>query len=192
MATVARNVRALFKFHPIVLRRSICRFSAVSFVHNRHQTNEICCLNSHKLLSKISPTILTAGVRFYGKAKSLQPEEITERVMKVLKAYDKITADKTPNLNLTRSYGAAVPMTFDAITQRVMLVLRLYDKINPEKLTEDSHFMNDMGLDSLDQVEIIMAMEDEFSFEIPDSDADRLMRPRDIVQYICDKEDVIE
>ncbi|XP_052071695.1 acyl carrier protein, mitochondrial-like isoform X2 [Mytilus californianus] len=150
MATVARNVRALFKFHPTVLRRSICRFSAVSYVHNRHQTNEICCLNSHKLLSK------------------------------------------TPILNLTRSYGAAVPMTFDAITQRVMLVLRLYDKINPEKLTEDSHFMNDMGLDSLDQVEIIMAMEDEFSFEIPDSDADRLMRPRDIVQYICDKEDVIE
>ncbi|CAG2205812.1 NDUFAB1 [Mytilus edulis] len=180
MATVVRNVRALFKFHPTVLRRSICRFSAVSYVHNRHQTNELCCLNSHKLLSKISPSILNSGVRFYGKAKSLQPEEITERVM------------KTPNLNLTRSYGAAVPMTFDAITQRVMLVLRLYDKINPEKLTEESHFMNDMGLDSLDQVEIIMAIEDEFSFEIPDSDADRLMKPRDIVQYICDKEDVIE
>ncbi|XP_063443735.1 acyl carrier protein, mitochondrial-like isoform X2 [Mytilus trossulus] len=150
MATVVRNVRALFKFHPTVLRRSLCRFSAVSYVHNRHQTNELCCLNSHKLLSK------------------------------------------TPNLNLTRAYGAAVPMTFDAITQRVMLVLRLYDKINPEKLTEESHFMNDMGLDSLDQVEIIMAIEDEFSFEIPDSDADRLMKPRDIVQYICDKEDVIE
>ncbi|VDI04959.1 NADH dehydrogenase (ubiquinone) 1 alpha/beta subcomplex 1 [Mytilus galloprovincialis] len=153
MATVVRNVRALFKFHPTVLRRSICRFSAVSYVHNRHQTNELCCLNSHKLLSKISPSNLNSGVRFYGKAKSLQPEEITERVMKVLKAYDKITA---------------------------------------EKLTEDSHFMNDMGLDSLDQVEIIMAIEDEFSFEIPDSDADRLMKPRDIVQYICDKEDVIE
>ncbi|XP_071131302.1 acyl carrier protein-like isoform X1 [Mytilus edulis] len=153
MATVVRNVRALFKFHPTVLRRSICRFSAVSYVHNRHQTNELCCLNSHKLLSKISPSNLNSGVRFYGKAKSLQPEEITERVMKVLKAYDKITA---------------------------------------EKLTEESHFMNDMGLDSLDQVEIIMAIEDEFSFEIPDSDADRLMKPRDIVQYICDKEDVIE
>ncbi|XP_076072300.1 acyl carrier protein-like isoform X1 [Mytilus galloprovincialis] len=153
MATVVRNVRALFKFHPTVLRRSICRFSAVSYVHNRHQTNELSCLNSHKLLSKISPSNLNSGVRFYGKAKSLQPEEITERVMKVLKAYDKITA---------------------------------------EKLTEESHFMNDMGLDSLDQVEIIMAIEDEFSFEIPDSDADRLMKPRDIVQYICDKEDVIE
>ena len=37
-----------------------------------------------------------------------------------------------------------------------------YDKIDPEKLSVNSHFMKDLGLDSLDQVEIIMAMEDEF------------------------------
>jgi NADH dehydrogenase (ubiquinone) 1 alpha/beta subcomplex 1 len=40
--------------------------------------------------------------------------------------------------------------------------LKLYDKIDPEKLSVNSHFMKDLGLDSLDQVEIIMAMEDEF------------------------------
>lgn len=49
-----------------------------------------------------------------------------------------------------------------------------------------------MGLDSLDHVEIVMAMEDEFGFEIPDQDAERLQRPSDIVQYIADKEDVFE
>ncbi|CAF1071624.1 unnamed protein product, partial [Didymodactylos carnosus] len=49
-----------------------------------------------------------------------------------------------------------------------MLVLRLYDKINPEKLHLDSSFQKDFGLDSLDQVEIICAMEDEFQWEIPD------------------------
>jgi NADH dehydrogenase (ubiquinone) 1 alpha/beta subcomplex 1 len=76
------------------------------------------------------------------------------------------------------------------LKDRVLLVLRLYDKIDPEKLTLDSHFMNDLGLDSLDHVEVIMAMEDEFGFEIPDCDAERLMRPADIVQYIADKEDV--
>lgn len=47
-------------------------------------------------------------------------------------------------------------------------------------------------MDSLDHVEVIMAMEDEFGFEIPDSDAEKLFRPRDIVQYIADKEDVYE
>ncbi|XP_005103436.1 acyl carrier protein, mitochondrial isoform X3 [Aplysia californica] len=91
-----------------------------------------------------------------------------------------------------RWYGGKQPLTLDTIQKRVDLVLKLYDKINPEKLTPDSHFMNDLGLDSLDQVEIIMAIEDEFGFEIPDADSERLMRPRDIVQYIADKEDIFD
>ena len=37
-----------------------------------------------------------------------------------------------------------------------------------------------------------MAMEDEFGFEIPDTDAERLQRPADVIQYIADKEDVLE
>lgn len=52
--------------------------------------------------------------------------------------------------------------------------------------------MTDLGLDSLDHVEVIMAMEDEFGFEIPDGDAERLVRPKDIIQYIADKEDIYE
>jgi len=91
-----------------------------------------------------------------------------------------------------RCYGGKPPLTIQSIEQRVELVLKLYDKIDPEKLTADSHFMNDLGLDSLDQVEIIMAIEDEFGFEIPDADSERLMRPRDICQYIADKEDIYE
>ena len=68
------------------------------------------------------------------------------------------------------------------IKDRCLLVLRLYDKINPEKLTLESHFINDLGLDSLDHVEIIMAMEDEFGFEIPDDHAEKLLTPAKIVQ----------
>lgn len=56
----------------------------------------------------------------------------------------------------------------------------------------DSNFMTDLGLDSLDHVEVIMALEDEFGFEIPDGDADNMKTPRDIFKYICDKEDVYE
>jgi len=92
----------------------------------------------------------------------------------------------------SRCYGGKPPLTIQSIQERVELVLKLYDKIDPEKLTADSHFMNDLGLDSLDQVEIIMAIEDEFAFEIPDGDAERLMRPRDICQYIADKEDIYQ
>ncbi|KAA8584890.1 hypothetical protein FQN60_003584, partial [Etheostoma spectabile] len=63
---------------------------------------------------------------------------------------------------LCRQYGDLPPLTIETIKDRVMYVLKLYDKINPEKLQTASHFMKDLGLDSLDQVEIIMAMEDEF------------------------------
>ncbi|XP_077414022.1 NADH:ubiquinone oxidoreductase subunit AB1b [Vanacampus margaritifer] len=93
---------------------------------------------------------------------------------------------------LCRQYGDLPPLTLETIKERVMYVLKLYDKINPEKLQTSSHFMKDLGLDSLDQVEIIMAMEDEFGFEIPDVEAEKLMTPSEIVEYIADKKDVYE
>ncbi|XP_005998538.1 acyl carrier protein, mitochondrial [Latimeria chalumnae] len=103
---------------------------------------------------------------------------------------------QTQNLNtfqqFSRPYGDLPPLTLEGIEERVLYVLKLYDKINPEKLVASSHFMKDLGLDSLDQVEIIMAMEDEFGFEIPDADAEKLMSPREIVDYIADKKDVYE
>uniref|UniRef100_A0A182TQD6 Acyl carrier protein n=1 Tax=Anopheles melas TaxID=34690 RepID=A0A182TQD6_9DIPT len=95
-------------------------------------------------------------------------------------------------LEIIRNYSAKEPLTLQLIKERVLLVLKLYDKVNPEKLTLESHFINDLGLDSLDHVEVIMAMEDEFGFEIPDGDAEKLFRPADIVQYIADKEDIYE
>ncbi|XP_021496308.1 acyl carrier protein, mitochondrial [Meriones unguiculatus] len=94
--------------------------------------------------------------------------------------------------HLCRQYSDAPPLTLEGIKDRVLYVLKLYDKIDPEKLSVNSHFMKDLGLDSLDQVEIIMAMEDEFGFEIPDIDAEKLMCPQEIVDYIADKKDVYE
>lgn len=91
---------------------------------------------------------------------------------------------------LCRQYGNLPPLTLESIEERVLYVLKLYDKINPEKLQATSHFMKDLGLDSLDQVEIIMAMEDEFGFEIPDGEAEKLMTPDEIAQYIADKKDI--
>ncbi|XP_075220276.1 NADH dehydrogenase (ubiquinone) acyl carrier protein isoform X2 [Lycorma delicatula] len=96
--------------------------------------------------------------------------------------------NSTPN----RCYSHGPPLDLEMIRDRVLLVLKLYDKVNPEKLTVDSHFMNDLGLDSLDHVEVIMAMEDEFGFEIPDQDAERLLKPGDIIRYIADKNDIYE
>ncbi|XP_053988762.1 acyl carrier protein, mitochondrial isoform X2 [Hylaeus volcanicus] len=78
------------------------------------------------------------------------------------------------------------------VEERVLKVIAAYDKISADKLKLESHFMTDLGLDSLDHVEVIMAIEDEFGFEIPDMDAERLLRPADIVRYVADKEDIYE
>ncbi|KAF7989101.1 hypothetical protein HCN44_007411 [Aphidius gifuensis] len=124
--------------------------------------------------------------------KPKSKKEIEERVLRVVAAYDKITADKGPRVEQTRSYSEKFPLTLDLIRDRVLLILNLYDKIDPKKLTLDSHFMNDLGLDSLDHVEVIMAIEDDFGFEIPDIDAEKLFKPSDIIRYIADKEDIYE
>ncbi|XP_018328994.1 acyl carrier protein, mitochondrial isoform X1 [Agrilus planipennis] len=98
----------------------------------------------------------------------------------------------TQYLQQERGYSSKPPLSLNMISERVLLVLKLYDKITPEKLSLESHFINDLGLDSLDHVEVIMAMEDEFGFEIPDVDAEKLLRPADIVRYVADREDVYE
>jgi len=75
------------------------------------------------------------------------------------------------------------------IHDRVMDNLRLYDKVNPDQLDVGSHFMKDLGLDSLDHVEIIMAIENEFGLFIPDVDAEKLLTPQEIIDYMSEKYD---
>ncbi|XP_060067149.1 acyl carrier protein, mitochondrial-like isoform X2 [Ylistrum balloti] len=110
----------------------------------------------------------------------------------------------SPNFNnqtiLSNKIGATtqrfctsrVTITIEEIQERVLNVIKAYDSINAEKLELSSHFMNDLGLDSLDHVEIIMAIEDEFGFEIPDVDSERLLTPQDLIRYVADKEDVYD
>ncbi|KAF7385805.1 hypothetical protein HZH66_011647 [Vespula vulgaris] len=82
--------------------------------------------------------------------------------------------------------------TVKDIEERVLQVVRAYDKVTADKLCLESHFINDLGLDSLDHVEVIMAVEDEFGFEIPDMDAEKLLTPGLIVRYVADREDIYE
>ncbi|KZV55497.1 acyl carrier protein 2, mitochondrial-like [Dorcoceras hygrometricum] len=60
------------------------------------------------------------------------------------------------------------------VTDRVLGVVKNFQKVDPSKVTPNAHFQNDLGLDSLDTVEIVMALEEEFRFEIPDNEADKI------------------
>lgn len=60
----------------------------------------------------------------------------------------------------------------------------LHGQVQPDKVTATSHFVNDLGLDSLDTVELVMAFEDEFTLEIPDADAEKILTCDDAVKYL--------
>ena len=65
------------------------------------------------------------------------------------------------------------------------------DKLGVEesKVTTDASFINDLGADSLDTVELVMALEEEFETEIPDEDAEKIVTIKDAVKYIVDRMD---
>jgi len=52
-------------------------------------------------------------------------------------------------------------------------------------VTPDAHFKNDLGLDSLDTVEVVTALEEEFGFEIPDNEADKIDSVKVAVEFIA-------
>jgi len=56
-----------------------------------------------------------------------------------------------------------------------------------EEVTQEASFVNDLGADSLDTVELIMGLEEEFEIEIPDEDAEKIKTVGDIIKYIEEK-----
>ena len=58
--------------------------------------------------------------------------------------------------------------------------------MNPDQVTPDAKFLEDLGADSLDTVELVMALEEEFGSEIPDEQAEKLQSVGDVVKYIED------
>ena len=59
--------------------------------------------------------------------------------------------------------------------------------VKPEEVTAKASFVDDLGADSLDTVELIMALEEEFSIEIPDEDAEKMKTVGDVIKYIEEK-----
>ncbi|PIN05420.1 Acyl carrier protein/NADH-ubiquinone oxidoreductase, NDUFAB1/SDAP subunit [Handroanthus impetiginosus] len=70
------------------------------------------------------------------------------------------------------------------VIDRVLDVVKSFPKVDPSKVTPDVHFQKDLGLDSLDTVEIVMALEEEFKLEIPDKEADKIESCPLAIEYI--------
>ncbi|HSR12110.1 MAG TPA: acyl carrier protein [Thermodesulfobacteriota bacterium] len=72
------------------------------------------------------------------------------------------------------------------VEQKVIDIIVEQLKVSPEEVTLEASFIEDLGADSLDLVELIMAMEEEFGLEISDEDAEKIQTVQDAVNYITE------
>ncbi len=72
----------------------------------------------------------------------------------------------------------------EAIFEKVKAIIVEQLGVEEDEVTPEASFIDDLGADSLDLVELIMAMEEEFGTEIPDEDAEKIVTVGDAVEYI--------
>ena len=77
-------------------------------------------------------------------------------------------------------------MSSEEVFDRVKEIIVEQLGVAENAVTEESSFIDDLGADSLDIVELIMALEEEFDMEIPDADAEKVVTVGDVVDYIKD------
>ena len=70
------------------------------------------------------------------------------------------------------------------ISERVKKIVVEHLGVDEEKVTETASFIDDLGADSLDTVELVMAFEEEFNCEIPDDIAEKIITVKDAINYI--------
>jgi acyl carrier protein len=71
--------------------------------------------------------------------------------------------------------------------EKIRDILKDYTEVPAEKITPQSHFRDDLGLNSLDVVNVVVAFEDEFDIEIDDDDISSMVRVEDAIRYITER-----
>ena len=74
-----------------------------------------------------------------------------------------------------------------SIEERVKKIVVEQLGVKEDEVTNSASFVDDLGADSLDTVELVMAFEEEFSVEVPDEDAEKLQTVGDVIKYIQER-----
>ena len=77
-------------------------------------------------------------------------------------------------------------MANEAIEERVKKVVEEQLSVSQDQITREASFIDDLGADSLDTVELVMALEEEFGIEIPDEEAEKITKVGEAVDYIAE------
>ena len=73
------------------------------------------------------------------------------------------------------------------VAERVKAIIAEHLSVDEDKVTDTSSFIDDLGADSLDTVELVMAFEEEFGCEIPDDAAEKILTVKDAVDFLSDQ-----
>lgn len=124
------------------------------------------------------------AVRMYSAGGSLDKEAVEGRIMSLLQGFDKVvpvlpcpaSSAIQDHSMLTRTRFSLLRSTTPPMYAPTPHVSRDEQELSDlsAQIKPAAHFVNDLGLDSLDTVEVVMAIEEEFSIEIPDKDADKI------------------
>jgi len=74
-----------------------------------------------------------------------------------------------------------------ALEEKVKKIIVEQLGVDEEDVTPDASFVDDLGADSLDTVELVMAFEEEFGIEIPDEDAEKILTVQNVIDYIKER-----
>jgi acyl carrier protein len=77
-----------------------------------------------------------------------------------------------------------ISMAEKTVEQKVRDIIVDQLGVNADQVTNEAKFIEDLGADSLDTVELIMALEEEFGIEVPDDEAEKLQSVGDVIKYI--------
>jgi acyl carrier protein len=89
-----------------------------------------------------------------------------------------------PPLTLRANINGKESTTMSETAERVKKIVVEHLGVEADKVTEEASFIDDLGADSLDIVELVMAFEEEFGVEIPDDAAEKITTVKDAIDYI--------
>jgi acyl carrier protein len=97
------------------------------------------------------------------------------------------TAPVPPPPVRTRSIYLKDSRVMSTVEQQVKAIVAEQLGVKQEQVTNDASFVDDLGADSLDTVELVMALEEEFEIEIPDEDAEKITTVHQAIDYINER-----
>lgn len=109
--------------------------------------------------------------------------QVTSKASPAFKGMQRFQLSGAMSGSLNRAFSSTF-LDRAEVSARAVEIVKKFPNVEESKVSPTCHFTNDLGLDSLDAVELIMGFEEEFAVEIPDEEAEKIFTLEDVVTYI--------